>query len=111
MRNILILNQSHTSNLGDIAIGESISAWVKDNGWNPITFPFWDETGVFGKLGYSKVSALLKTVPATANIIVGKWVKKMMDNLIKTTNIDCAILGGVNSSVLTEGSTPPSFAG
>ena len=94
MKNVLILNQAHTCNLGDIAIGESISSWISENGWNPITLPFWDENSVFKSLSYTKFSALLKTIPFTANIIVGRWVKQSLDLLMKSQNIDCAVIGG-----------------
>lgn len=94
MRNILILNQAHTTNLGDIAIGESMEKWVKESGWNPITLPFWDEKDVFGKISYSHCSALIKTIPLTADIVVGKWVKEKLDRIARKTTIDCAIIGG-----------------
>lgn len=97
MRNILILNQAHTTNLGDIAIGESMEKWVKESGWNPITLPFWDEKDVFGKISYSHCSALIKTVPLTADIVVGKWVKEKLDRIARKTTIDCAIIGGGGS--------------
>lgn len=94
MKNILILNQAHTSNLGDVAIGMSLENWIRENGWNPITMPFWDESSVFGRIGYSKLSAVIKSVPTAADIVVGRWVRKMIDNILSNNIIDCAICGG-----------------
>lgn len=94
MKNILILNQAHTTNLGDIAIGESISSWVRDNGWNPITKPFWDERSVFKSISYTKLSALVKSIPFASNIVIGKWVRSTINEILASNPIDCVICGG-----------------
>ena len=94
MKNILILNQSHTTNLGDIAIGKCLQKWAENNAWNSITFPFWDEQDVFKNISYSYMSAVVKTIPFFADFIIGKWVKKKLDSLIKIVPIDCAVIGG-----------------
>lgn len=94
MKNVLILNQAHTSNLGDVAIGMSLENWVRENGWNPITMPFWDEASVFWNISYSTLSAVIKSLPLTADIVVGSWVKNTINNVLHKDRIDCAICGG-----------------
>ena len=94
MDSVLLLNQSHTNNIGDIAIGKSMESWAQDNGWNPITRPFWDEQAVFGHFAYTLISLIIKTVPFLSNWIIGKWVEKTVDAVTQTTPIRFAIIGG-----------------
>ena len=94
MKNVLILNQAHTTNLGDIAIGESLSSWIRENAWNPITIPFWDERSIFKSLSYTKLSGLIKSFPFASNIVIGKWVKANIEKILASNTIDCVICGG-----------------
>lgn len=94
MDSVLLLNQSHTNNIGDIAIGKSMESWIKINGWNPITLPFWDEHAVFGHFAYTLVSLIIKIVPFLSNLIIGKWVEKAVETVTQTTSIRFAAIGG-----------------
>ncbi len=94
MKNVIILNQAHTSNIGDIAIGESITEWVNSNGWNPLVLPFWDELKIFKRFSYTKISGLIKSISILSNLFIGKWVRKVVAQTMADKNIDCVIVGG-----------------
>ena len=92
MKNILIINQSHTTNVGDKAIGIALEQWVSSHGWNPVTLPFWEERDVFGPLSYTKVSAGLKSISFTADTIVGNWVRKVQKKVLNSETCNRDIL-------------------
>lgn len=93
MKKILLLNQGHTENYGDIAIRETIESFFKNKNYIIDFYPYWSENLVFGKW-YNNAPNLIKKILwhniKTIDILNNISIKKLK-NLSK---YDAAIIGG-----------------
>ena len=93
MKKILLLNQGHTENYGDIAIKETIEKFFKNKRYIIDFYPYWSENLVFGKW-YNNSPNLIKKILwhniKTIDILNNISIKKLK-NLNK---YEAAIIGG-----------------
>lgn len=89
--NILIINQGHTDNVGDIAIARSIEAVARNRSHNTVIAPYDFELISNKALNLSKqFERILRHVPAVRE----RLMRREIGNFLKGEQFDAAIIGG-----------------
>lgn len=92
MEKILILNQGHTENYGDVAINNVISGYFKREGYEITVYPFWDEKQAFGEHFYKApyfIQRFLLNKLTRIDFFNTISIRKVLE-----TNYDAVIIGG-----------------
>ena len=91
MTKVLLLNQGHTSNYGDIAINQTINEALISSGIEACFFPFWSAEKVFGKLATNK---LFIRIAHEIPFITDYFYKKYFCRSIDIHEYDAIVIGG-----------------
>ena len=93
MKNILIVNQGHTRNYGDVAINSTITKFFEEKNMKVDFMPYWEETLVFGK-NYKKIPYRIISIIMNNTFLVDLFNKVSIKKQIKNKNYDAVIIGG-----------------
>ena len=93
MKRILVINQGHTNNYGDIAINDTIITFFKNKGIDVEFMPYWEETKVFGKHYRKLPYRLIKNIMKSFFIV--DWLnKRCIKKQLKNKKYNAVIIGG-----------------
>lgn len=92
-KKILILNQGHTENYGDVAINETVTSFFKCKNFEVDFFPFYSEELSLGK-NYKKIPKNILKILYYFPFILDRIVKKTINKNFKELNYDGIIIGG-----------------
>lgn len=87
-KNILLINQGHTDNIGDIAINNTIKNFFENLNYDVCSVPYWDEHEIFRK--YNKIYKIIRKFDFIMDFFMRKYIRKK----IKNKKIDAVIIGG-----------------
>ena len=91
MKKILVFNQGHTENLGDIAIDKTLEKSLTDLGFDVAFIPLWSADMVCSYINKcSIVKHLLHVFPFVTDILYEKYLK----NHCSMNGVDAIIVGG-----------------
>ena len=90
-KQVLIANQSHTNNYGDIAIGKSIAENFASRGFKVIQKPYCDEPSTYGRLWNLKIFRKLISKPL---VIKDYFNRKRIQSILDKQNYKAVIIGG-----------------
>ena len=91
---ILLLNQGHTTNYGDIAIHNTIETFLNEQNLETAFYPFWSEENVFGKK-YNNYSKKIKKMLFKYSFIIDLFNKLSIKKHIKNIHeFDSIVIGG-----------------
>ena len=93
MKKILVVNQGHTKNYGDVAINSTISKFFEEKNLEVDCIPYWEETLVFGK-NYKKIPYRIISIIMNNTFLVDFFNRRAIKKQIKNKNYDAVIIGG-----------------
>ena len=92
-KTVLLLNQGHTNNYGDIAINRVISAMFKKSNYNVEQQNFWSEKDVFGN-NYSNYPKIIRWILWHSIVLMDFFNKKNIKRIISKKKYDLIVIGG-----------------
>ena len=92
-KKILVINQGHTDNYGDVAINDTICNYFKSKEYEVSFYPFFDEKIIL-PLKNKLIFKILKKVVMKNQICIDFCNRLVIKNKIKKFDYDAVIIGG-----------------
>lgn len=94
MKEILVLNQGNTDNIGDIAINDVITQFFVSKNFSVKSSPYWSEDFIFG--GLYKYKFIKKIINKLMNLVFfgDFFMKRYIRKNFKNKKFDAIVIGG-----------------